>query len=206
VKLAYSIAGIILSAGASRRMGTPKALLQLDGEGFLDRLIGLFREAAIPVIVVLGHQAEQIRTGIQRGSDARLVVNPAPERGMLSSLQCGLEAVFPEAEAVMFTPVDHPNLENSTLEKLVRRFESERSSVTIPTYQGKHGHPVLIARPLITELLALPTTAQASDVIHRYRSQTSYVAVEDQAVMTDIDDRAAYAELLAQRSLPARQP
>jgi molybdenum cofactor cytidylyltransferase len=202
VKLYHPIAGIILSAGASRRMGTPKALLPLDGETFLDRLIRLFSEVAKPVVVVLGHQSKEIRSGIQRGAEARFVVNPDPERGMLSSLQCGLEAVPPEAEAVLFTPVDHPNLESSTLEELISRFE-DRAPVTVPTYQGKHGHPVMIARAPIAELLDLPSTAQASDVIHRYRSQTFYVAVDDPAVTTDIDDRAAYAELLAQHLPPS---
>ena len=192
-----SIAGIILSAGASRRMGTAKALLRLNGETFLDGLIGLFSEVASPVVVVLGHQAEQIRSGVERGAAARFVVNPDPERGMLSSLQCGLEAVPPGAEAAMFTPVDHPNIEKATLEMLIGRFEAERAPVTIPMYRGEHGHPVLIARPLIAELLSLATSAQASDVIHRYRTGTSYVEVNDSAVTTDIDDRAAYAELVA---------
>ena len=195
MKLCHPIAGIILSAGASRRMGTPKALLPLNGETFLDRLIRLFSEAAIPPIVVLGHHAVEIRSGVQRSAEAKFVLNPDPERGMLSSLQCGLEAVPPEAEAAMFMPVDHPNLESSTLEELVGHFNAERAPVTIPTFQGEHGHPVLIARALIGELLALPTTAQASDVIHRYRSHTAYISVDDPAVTTDIDDRAAYAEL-----------
>ena len=92
MKLPHPIAGIILSAGASRRMGTPKALLQLNDETFLDRLIRLFSEVCSPVIVVLGDQADQIRSGIRRGSEARFVVNPDPERGMLSSLQCGLRS------------------------------------------------------------------------------------------------------------------
>ncbi len=177
-------------------MGTPKALLALDGETFLDRLIRLFSEVAVTPIVVLGHQADQIRSGIRLGAGVRFVVNPDPERGMLSSLHCGLEAVPQQAEAVMFMPVDHPNLESSTLEKLIGHFETERAPVTIPAFRGEHGHPVLIARPLIGELLALPTSAQASDVIHRYRSQTAYIPVDDPAVATDIDDRAAYAELL----------
>ena len=199
VKPCCPIAGIILSAGASRRMGTPKALLPLDGETFLDRLIRVFSEVAVTPIVVLGHQAAQIRSGIRRSAEAMFVVNPDPERGMLSSLQCGLRAIPQESEAVMFTPVDHPNLEGSTLEKLSRHFEGHRAAVTVPTFQGVHGHPVLIARPLVAELLALPTTAHASDVIHRYRSQTAYIEVDDAAVTTDIDDRAAYAELLARR-------
>jgi molybdenum cofactor cytidylyltransferase len=176
-------------------MGTPKALLPFDGETFLDRLIRLFSEVAITPIVVLGHQADQIRSGIQRSAGVRFAVNPDPERGMLSSLQCGLEVVPQEAEAVMFTPVDHPNLERSTLEKLIAHFDAERAPVTIPTFQGEHGHPVLIARSLIGELLALPSSAQASHVIHRYRTQTAYIPVDDPAVTTDIDDRAAYAEL-----------
>jgi molybdenum cofactor cytidylyltransferase len=197
VKSCCSIAGIILSAGASRRMGTPKALLPFDGETFLDRLIRLFSEVAIRPIVVLGQQAGQIQSGIRRAAEARFVVNPDPERGMLSSLQCGLAAVPEVAEAVLFMPVDHPNLENSTLEKLIGHFNAGRPPVTIPTFQGKHGHPVLIARPLIGELLALPATAQASEVIHRYRGETAYIPVDDPAVTTDVDDRAAYDELLA---------
>jgi len=205
VKPCRSIAGVILSAGASRRMGTPKALLPLDGETFLDRLIRLFSEVAITPIVVLGHHAEEIRCGIERSASVRFAVNPDPERGMLSSLQCGLEAVPAEAEAVMFMPVDHPNIESSTLEKLISHFNAEHAPVTIPTFQDKHGHPVLIARALIVELLGLPTTAQASDVIHRYRSNTAYISVDDPAVATDIDDRTAYAELLGHH-LPTPRP
>ncbi|HEV2688228.1 MAG TPA: hypothetical protein VGV35_06730, partial [Bryobacteraceae bacterium] len=60
-------------------------------------------------------------------------------------------------------------------------------------------HPVCIARPLVAELLALPTTAQASGVIRRHRSQTSYIEVDDPGVTTDIDDPQAYAERIAHR-------
>ena len=201
MKLDPPIAGIILSAGASRRMGTPKALLALDGETFLDRLIRLFSEVAVTPIVVLGHQAAQIQSGIRRGAQAAFVVNPDPERGMLSSLQCGLRAVPQTAEAVMFTPVDHPNLERSTLEKLIGHFNAQHASAIVPAFHGEHGHPVLIARPFVAELLALPATAQASDVIHRYRSETDYISVDDPAVITDIDDRAAYDELLSHRKM-----
>ncbi len=202
MKLSHSIAGIILSAGASRRMGTPKALLQLDNETFLDRLIRLFSDVVSPVIVVLGHQAEQIQAGVERAAQAVMVVNPDPERGMLSSLQCGLEAVPQEAEAVMFTPVDHPHLKPATLKKLVSQFEAQRAPVVLPSFQGRHGHPVVIARPLIAELLALTPQAQASEVVHRYRSRTSSIEVDDLAVVTDVDDPTAYAELVSHHPPP----
>ena len=194
------IAGLILAGGASRRMGTPKALLRFQNETFLDRMIRLFSSVASPVIVVLGHQSGQIRSGIERSSQATFAVNPDPERGMLSSLQCGLEALPPETEALMFTPVDHPNLQAATLEKLAAHFQAQRAPVIVPTYDGQHGHPVCIARALANELLALPPTAMASDVIHKYVSQTSYIEVDDPAVTTDVDDPEAYAGLLGQHS------
>jgi len=79
------------------------------------------------------------------------------------------------------------------------RFQSERAPVTVPTFRGEHGHPVCISRALVAELLALPPDAKASDVIHRYVPETCYVEVADPAVVTDVDDPAAYAGLLARR-------
>jgi molybdenum cofactor cytidylyltransferase len=181
-------------------MGTPKALLKFQNETFLDRMIRLFAHVATPVIVVLGHQSAQIRTGIERASEATFTVNPDPDRGMLSSLQCGLKVLPAETAAVMFTPVDHPNLQPATLEKLAAQFQVQRAPVIVPTHDGRHGHPVCIARALANELLALPPSAMASDVIHRYVGQTSYIEVNDPAVTTDVDDPEAYAGLLGQHS------
>ena len=193
------MAGLILAGGASRRMGTPKALLAYRGETFLDRMIRLFSDVCRPVIVVLGHQPEQIRSGIQRVSEAIFTVNRDPERGMLSSLQCGLRIAPADAGAVMFTPVDHPHLQSATLARLASNFEAARAPVVVPVYGGCHGHPVCISRALADELLALPPDAMASDVIHRHAAQTVYIEVDDPAVVTDVDDPQAYAGLLAQR-------
>ena len=200
MKPGAKIAGVILSGGASRRMGTPKALLRFQGETFLDRLIRILARVCDPVIVVLGSHADQIRAGIERGSEALFAVNPDPERGMLSSLQCGLVLIPPPVEAAMFLPVDHPHLKNSTIEILTRQFCAHPAPVIVPTYAGEHGHPVCIARALVDELLALPSDAKASDVIHRHVGETVYVEMPDRAVVTDVDDPAAYADLLARHS------
>jgi molybdenum cofactor cytidylyltransferase len=199
VSASTKIAGVILSGGGSRRMGSPKALLPFRGETFLDRLIGVLGRACDPIVVVVGQHADQIRSGIERGHEVVFAVNPDPERGMLSSLQCGLALVPPETGAAMFLPVDHPDIEAATIEALAASFLADRAPVTVPTYRGEHGHPVCIARPLIDELLALPSEAKASDVIHRHVKQTSYIEVLDQAVVTDVDDPSAYAELLARQ-------
>jgi molybdenum cofactor cytidylyltransferase len=197
VKPSGSIAGLILAGGASRRMGTPKALLRFQDETFLDRMIRLFAQVCDPVVVVLGHNAPQIRGGVQRPGHAVFAVNPDPERGMLSSLQCGLQAMPASVEAVMFTPVDHPHLQPSSLEALASKFQAAHAPVAVPVYAGQHGHPVCISRALVDELLALPAAALASDVIHRYVPETCYFDVDDPAVVTDIDDPAAYAGLMA---------
>ncbi len=181
-------------------MGTPKALLQFQNETFLDRLIRVFSAVCHPIVVVVGEHADPIRSGIERGRDVFFAVNPDPERGMLSSLQCGLALVPPGTEAAMFLPVDHPHIQVSTIETLAARFRSDRAPVTVPTYLGEHGHPVCIARQVIDELFALPLDAKASDVIHRHVPQTVYVEVADEAVVTDVDDPAAYSALLARRS------
>jgi molybdenum cofactor cytidylyltransferase len=191
------IAGIILSGGASRRMGSPKALLRFQNETFLDRLIRIFSSFCNPVIVVVGEHADKIRSGIDRSGEVLFAVNPDPERGMLSSLQCGLALVPPDADAAMFLPVDHPQIALETVRSVAARFSRDRAPVTVPVHQGEHGHPVCIARPVIAELLALPMDAKASDVIHRHVAQTSYIDVLDEAVVTDVDDPAAYADLLA---------
>ena len=97
----------------------------------------------------------------------------------------------------MFLPVDHPQMALDTVRRIAERFGRDRAPVTVPVYMGEHGHPVCIARPLIDELLALPPGAKASDVIHRHVERTSYVDVLDPGVVTDVDDPAAYADLLA---------
>ncbi len=85
---------------------------------------------------------------------------------------------------------------------LAAKFQAARAPVTVPVYAGEHGHPVCISRALVDELVALPETAMASDVIHRYVDATCYFEVDDPAVITDIDDPAAYAGLMAAQESP----
>jgi molybdenum cofactor cytidylyltransferase len=178
-------------------MGTPKALLKLNGETFLDRLIRLLSPVCHPLIVVVGRDADPIRSGIQRARDVVLALNPDPERGMLSSLQCGLPEVPTVAEAIMFTPVDHPALRASTVTALAEAWIEHRPAVAAAAYRGERGHPVCVARALIAEFLALPPTAPTNQVTRRY--DPLLVEVEDPGVVADVDDPDAYRKLVAAR-------
>lgn len=185
------LAAVILAAGASSRMGRPKALLQFAGETFLDRLIACFDGIAEPTVVVLGFNAGAIRTGIARALDAHIVVNPDPSRGMLSSLQCGLAALPKDVDGVFFMPVDLPAVRRSTIEQLAQT----AGPLVIPVFRGHHGHPVRVSQAIISELLELPLTAQARDVIHRHSAV--FVEVDDAGVLHDVDTPAEYEALVA---------
>ena len=190
------IAALILAAGASRRMGRPKPLVEFQGETFLDRLISLLEPHCDPVLVVVGESAEAVASGIRRASAVCFVRNPEPERGQLSSLQCGLKEVPEDRDGVIFTPVDYPAVKPATVAALVEAFRAGDASVVAPSCAGRHGHPVVIHRSLIGELLDLPAEATARDVLRRYAVSTRYVEVADEGILRDIDDPAAYARLL----------
>ncbi|HLI85919.1 MAG TPA: nucleotidyltransferase family protein [Bryobacteraceae bacterium] len=191
-----SPAGLILAAGQSRRMGFPKALLRYREETFLDTLIGLFQARCSPVIVVLGSQAARIREAAQR--PATFVVNGDWERGMTTSLQCGLRALglsspAEPAEGVLLTLVDHPAVSPATLDRLLER---PRPLLRIPRYRAKRGHPIWFSRALIPEFLALAADAAARDLVHSHFAEAEFLDLEDAGVVADIDDPEAYRELV----------
>lgn len=190
-----SYAGLILAAGESSRMGSPKALLEFRGETFLDRLIRCLSDQCAPVIVVLGYEPEVIRAGVRAPGNAVFVLNPDYQRGQFSSMQCGLRAVPADSQGVVFTPVDHPNIEPSTVARLIET----RAAIAIPQYIGHHGHPVLFSRQLIPEFLTLSPDDQAPTVIRRHASEIAYLDVSDPGILDDVDDPEAYRRLIGSR-------
>lgn len=185
------IAGVILAAGASTRMGQPKALLEYKGEAFLSRLSRIMGEVCGRVIVVLGYDAERVRAAVPQGVE--IAVNPTPELAMLSSLQCGLRAAA-GSEAVLFLPVDYGAVQGRTVARIAA--EAGTADIVVPVFAGLHGHPVCVSRAIAAELLALPTTAQARDVIHRHRASTLYIAVDDAGIVNDVDTPEEYRALV----------
>ena len=192
---------------------------------FLDRLIRIFNETCNSVTVVLGHD-QSIQHRIKRATEATFVINPDYEKGQLTSLQCGLKAIPANADAVIFTPVDYPAIEVATIQALiaallldntqqapnntqqvptpgggadapVRARPPGRALLAVPRLAGRHGHPVLFAAALIADFLALPPDAEARAVIRQNIAHTTYIDVDDPAILTDIDDPQAYADLLA---------
>ena len=177
--------GVILAAGRSTRMGRDKALLpHPQGGTFLARLCSVFSARLAPVIVVLGHHAQDIRISL-KDSEVKQLINFDFDLGMLSSLQAGLTDLPADAPGCIFTLVDHPSLRPETLQTVIEAFDGDR--IVIPRYRGRRGHPVALPPAVILELLALEATASPKDVIRRYRNQTIFLDLDDPAIVEDID-------------------
>jgi len=191
------IAVLILAAGESSRMGTPKATLAYRGRTFLELIVETLREGGLErIVVVLGHRAEEIQPRAQ--SEAiEVVINPDYRSGQTSSLQAGLRALTAnDLEAVLLCLVDHPAISAETVRVIVSAFRESDAPVVIPTYHGRRGHPVLIGRQLFDELLGLTSDEGADSVVRKYRPVTSFAEVEDEGVIIDVDDPESYQRLV----------
>jgi molybdenum cofactor cytidylyltransferase len=190
------IAGLILAAGESSRMGRDKVLLAYRGKTFLETIIETLRAADIArIAVILGHHAEEIRRGVNlRG--VQLVINSGYRSGQTSSLQAGLRALAAGSpEAVVLALVDHPAVSPETVRALVAAFRETAAPVVIPVHKLQRGHPVVISRALFEELLALGAGEGANTVIRKHGDQTRFVEVDDPGVLLDVDDEEAFQRL-----------
>ena len=187
------IAGLILAAGESSRMGTDKATLAYRGRTFLEAIVKTLGEGDIDrIVVVLGHHAEEIQRHV-RIEDAQVVINPDYRSGQTLSLQVGLRTLIADdLEAILLCLVDHPAVSAETVRRLVATFRQSGAPVVIPTYLGRRGHPVLIGREVFDDLLGLASHAGADSVVRRYRPATQFVKVEDEAIVMDVDDLESY--------------
>jgi molybdenum cofactor cytidylyltransferase len=187
-------------------MGRDKALLPWpptapgstpSGETFLSAAIQALEPFSETVIVVVGKNADTL-TPVIYANGASLVQNPDPERGQFSSLQEGLQHVLSNGrDAAMVTLVDRPPASAATLQILCSAFAEAPSSVwgIVPEYNGKHGHPFLVAREMIEAFLKAPPVATARDIEHQNLRHLSYVAVDDARVTLNVDTPEEYAAL-----------
>jgi CTP:molybdopterin cytidylyltransferase MocA len=196
------IGAVVLAAGASSRMGRPKAALPLGdrGETVLSRGVSSLLAAGVPrVVVVAGAHPEAVRLAL-RAPDPRVGVvdNPEWRAGQLSSLLCGLAALDrPELEAVLMTLVDVPLVVPDTIRRLVRRWRETVAPIVRPARGEEHGHPVLFDRCLFEELRAADPAQGAKPVVRAHAHELLNVPVSDEGAFLDLDTPADYERALA---------
>ena len=195
------IPGVILAAGASSRMGRPKAILPtgVAGETFLSRLVEtLWAGGVEDVVVVASEQSgdlEQALAGVSRAP--RVVDNPHPERGQLSSVQVVLPAVDkPGVSGMLLTLVDVPFVSPATVRVVLEAFVKTGAPIVRPASGDTHGHPVVFGRQLFDELRQASDAGGAKVVVRAHAADILNVPVDDPGAFTDVDTREDYERIV----------
>jgi molybdenum cofactor cytidylyltransferase len=183
------LAAVILSAGASSRMGRPKALLPYREGTFLEHLIEVTRNPRVGVTrVVLGAGAEVIRS-LGKLDPAIVVLNLAWEEGQLSSIWAGLRSLEGvETDGILLCPVDHPLVSATLVSELIDRFYENKKTVVLPTYKGRRGHPAIFSSALYAELLAAPVDKGARSVVWAHAGDVLEVPTDEEGVVLNLND------------------
>jgi CTP:molybdopterin cytidylyltransferase MocA len=193
------IPGVVLAGGASSRMGgRPKALLSTGhgGETFLARIVSSLRTGGVDdVVVVAGyHHAEISRAAMRLTMPVRVLSNPAPERGQLSSLLVALAAVdHPGVRAMAVTLVDLPLLTPATVRAVLEGYRRTGAPIVRPARNGRHGHPVVFDRSLFDELRHADLEQGAKPVVRAHAGEGLEVDVDDEGAFIDVDTPEDYA-------------
>src|SRR5262249_13724521 len=165
------LTAVILSGGASRRMGSPKALLPYQGRPFLEHLLDVARHPSIGVRrVVLGPDADAISAQVALQPE-EIVINKDWERGQLSSIQAAIHSLPAGTDGLLLCPVDHPLISESLVADLIDSFEKTQAAVVVPLYEGRRGHPVIFASRLYEELLRAPEDMGARAVVWAHENE-----------------------------------
>ena len=184
---------IILAAGASRRMGTPKALLELNGQTFLEACVSAFHQATVPSLVVVGADAELIEA---KHRSLNFVRNPDWPSGQLSSVRTGLRAALAQGARQIFVhPVDAPRVLPSTIAMLLATLR-HGASVVVPAHDAKVGHPLgltgLVARGVLSS--DAPTLWDYVAGLH-----PKHVKVKDPGAFDNVNQPEEYRRLLEEK-------
>ena len=188
------VPGVVLAGGRSSRMGRPKALLPAGAETFVGRIVRTLRDGGVGEVVVVAPAADlaaRIRAALARHpAPPRVVLNPDPARGQLSSLLVGLDAVErPGVDAALVTLVDVPLATAATVRALLDRYHRTRAPIVRPARPDGpgHGHPVIFDRALFAELRRADPAAGAKPVVRAHEAEAEDVTVDDDGAFTDID-------------------
>jgi molybdenum cofactor cytidylyltransferase len=187
---------VVLAAGASTRMGRAKALMPTpDGTGrtFLAAVVECARAAGVSeVMVVLGPpHGDEVRRALPAG--ARFTLNPAPERGMLTSVQAGVAALVDDIEVALVWPVDVPLVGVGSVRAILAAALGPARPLVIPSYAGRGGHPVAIPRTRFAELLAVPAEQGLRALVAARPAAVTRLALDDAWLVRDFDTPADLA-------------
>jgi len=173
---------LILAAGEGKRMGTQKLLLELEGKPILQHVVDTALAVGFhEVVVVVGNQSERIISTINFGS-ARVVVNNEYTAGLSSSLKLGLKAFSSKPDAYVVMLGDQPLVRPETVRKLLEEHAKTNPIMSIPTYHGRRGNPVVLSSRILGEIETLSGDVGAKQLLDHHSDEAKWIEVDDQGV------------------------
>jgi molybdenum cofactor cytidylyltransferase len=196
-----TLAGIVLAAGESRRMGQPKQLLPFGERTILERVVDTLLAAGVgEVVVVLGHLAERVRA-VLGDRPVRAVINESYRQGMLSSIKYGVGAVGTEYDALLIALGDQPHIECAVVREVMRAYRAGNAGIVIPRYGEKKGHPIIISLQKYREAIVnLPEDVGLNALMQEHADDVRLLDVATEDIIRDIDVPDDYTRELARFS------
>ena len=192
------VAGIILSAGASTRMGTAKQLLPVEGQTLLGRVLNEALDSDLDkVILVLGHKAEEIIKALGQiltHPKLKVIQNRQYKKGISTSIIAGLSQVEASHDHVMIFLGDMPSITSNLINLLLSTFLVSQKPLGAIRLKGKRSHPVIFSRTLYHELHALKGDVGAKALFQKYSDRVCLVEPEESYDNRDIDTKEDYLE------------
>jgi molybdenum cofactor cytidylyltransferase len=194
------LAAVILSGGASSRMGSPKALLPYQGRPFLEHLLEVTAHRQIGSRrVVLGAQAEPIAKAVNLKAD-EIVINQEWEKGQLSSIQAALRSLPQGTDGILLCLIDHPLISSALIQELIEQFYKTKKPVVLPVYEGRRGHPVIFSASLYEELLSAPLEMGARAVVWAHMGEVEEVLTNEEGCVLNLNDPGTMNAAVRQRN------
>ena len=204
------VSAVVLAAGLSTRMGRNKLLLTFRDKPLVVHAVDTLLASKVgEIIVVLGHESERVWDRLDNNQDRvpnvdqrphiRLVENPDYREGLSTSVRTGVQAISPEADAIMIYLADQPLLEPADVNRIIEGFaaaKTENKTIVVPFFKGERGNPVVLDASLRDSILGIVGDVGCKGVIKRYPEKVYAIEMENDHVVRDVDDAQAYERLV----------
>ena len=192
--------GVVPASGASRRMGTPKATMDLNGRSFVQRVVDALRDGGCEDVIVVVPPGDAKIISAARATGATIIENPDPGEGPITSMRLALRTLSEDVDAIAWLPVDYPLVDGAIVRHLLSSIATESAPLALPVHEyfidrvrhEKRGHPAVFTRALFPELTDPGLVGGARRVVLRHLTRAALAVVRDPRVVTDIDTPSDY--------------